>query len=262
MSVALMGEVWRLDLRPSPGSRCSELVLRVVLLSLADHAHDDGTRCFPGISYTAWKCGLTRRQVQRALRALEHQQVIRAVRYASGGRGRATEFKIQLTKGVHKPPFEKGGHGTHKTATRGPQKDVPATAPTISNHQETSKACAPRNAAPADPRHRAIVETYIAEFERRHPRLKAPVNGSDGKALQELLRQQSTASTEELTNWLLNAFNSDDVPPLRPCFRLREFASHALKYTRGPLRRSVSRPSGALTPPPGKYHNLKPDPVV
>ena len=67
MSVALMGEVWRLDLRPSPGSRCSELVLRVVLLSLADHAHDDGTRCFPGVPYTAWKCGLTRRQVQRAL---------------------------------------------------------------------------------------------------------------------------------------------------------------------------------------------------
>lgn len=119
----------------------------------------------------------------------------------------------------------------------------------------------------SDSRHRQVIEFYAAEFEKRHPGLRAPLDGSDGKALQGLLRQQRYATVEQITGWLMNAFNSDpDVPPLRTGFRLREFCSHALKYTAGPLKRGSngkhSQGGAYHSPEPGKYDHIKPDLTV
>jgi hypothetical protein len=78
---------------------------------------------------------------------------------------------------------------------------------------------------------------YIEEFERKSPQIKAPFDGGDGKMLKILLDRQPQATADELIVWLNNAFASDDVPPLRPMFRLREFCAHAEKFANGPLTR-------------------------
>lgn len=44
---------------------------RLVLIALADYAHDDGTEAFPSVDTIARKARLSERQVQRALRTLE-----------------------------------------------------------------------------------------------------------------------------------------------------------------------------------------------
>jgi hypothetical protein len=88
----------------------------------------------------------------------------------------------------------------------------------------------------ADPRHTSVMAFYMAEFSRRNPSIMAPLDGSDHKQLANFLRQQSSATVEQITGWLRNAFASDDAPPLRHGFRLREFCAHAAKYTQGPLK--------------------------
>lgn len=92
-----MNQVWELEL---PHEKQN------ILLALADHANDDGVNCFPGVDYLAWKCGYDRRSIQRILRQLEDDELIAPVAYAEGGRGRATEFKIDITKAKKKIPFE------------------------------------------------------------------------------------------------------------------------------------------------------------
>jgi hypothetical protein len=89
----------------------------------------------------------------------------------------------------------------------------------------------------SDARFDPLKRLFVEEFERKSPNLKAPFNGGDAKMLQDLLKRQPQATVDELSGWLQNAFASDDVPPLRPAFRLREFCAHAEKFAKGPLRR-------------------------
>lgn len=97
MSGKVMGEVWELDL-PFNES--------YVLLSLADHASHDGTRVFPGVALTAWKTSYSARNVQRILRKLEDRGLLVPVAHEEGGRGNATEYRIDLSAAPRKPPFE------------------------------------------------------------------------------------------------------------------------------------------------------------
>ena len=96
-----------------------------------------------------------------------------------------------------------------------------------------------------DARFEPLKTIYLEEFERKSPNLKAPFNASDGKMLKELLNRQPQATCDELAGWLKNAFASDDVPPLRPMFRLREFCAHAEKYAKGPLTRGGGKSRAA-----------------
>jgi DNA-binding MarR family transcriptional regulator len=93
VSAKLTGQVWELDL---PNK------LQSVLLALADNAHDDGTNCYPGVDYLAWKTGYDRRSVQRLLRQLEERGLIVPVINAEGGRGRELEYRIDISRGVKK----------------------------------------------------------------------------------------------------------------------------------------------------------------
>ncbi len=88
-----------------------------------------------------------------------------------------------------------------------------------------------------DARFDPLKAAYVDAFERKSPNLKAPFEASDGKMLNDLLSRQPQATCDQLAGWLNNAFASDDVPPLRPRFRLREFCAHAEKYANGPLKR-------------------------
>jgi hypothetical protein len=96
LSVRVMTAIWELDL---PAEQ------QQILLAMADHAHDDGTHCYPGIAYLAWKTGRSERTIQRTLRALQATGLVYVVGYEKGGRGHATEYAIDPTKGVRKSPF-------------------------------------------------------------------------------------------------------------------------------------------------------------
>ncbi len=106
MSAKLMGEVWGLQL--SHGQQ-------VVMLALADHAHDDGTHCYPGVPYLAWKTGYSERNVTRLLGELEAVGLIEAQDGKAGGYGNRTEYHIHVEKGDKKDEYR--GDKSRRRAT-------------------------------------------------------------------------------------------------------------------------------------------------
>lgn len=182
MSSKLMGQVWELDLPRDEQS---------VLLAMADNAHDDGTHCYPGVDYLAWKTGYDRRSVQRILRKLEEPGLI-VVLHAQGGRGLALDYNIDISKGKKKRPWQevreelrrqkraaschplsdpkggelspfeqsKGRHVEHERVTPETErvtsdalKGDTRAAPTIKNQEEPSRNLSPsaRSASPPAP---------------------------------------------------------------------------------------------------------------
>src|SRR3990167_9184259 len=97
MSVTVMAEVWRLDLPKAE---------KLVLLAFADHAHDDGSKSHPGIARLRYKTGLSETAVHRALNGLRDAGLLVAEAYATGGRGRATEYRVVTVAGTRLADFE------------------------------------------------------------------------------------------------------------------------------------------------------------
>ena len=96
MSALLMGLVWGIELPAHEQS---------VMLALADHGRDDGTKIFPSIELLCWKLDKQPRQIQYVLRALERKNLIIPVAYATGGRGHPTEYEMHLENGTPKKPL-------------------------------------------------------------------------------------------------------------------------------------------------------------
>ncbi len=84
MSIKVMVKVWESDL---PSSE------KFVLLALADHARDDGSRVYPSIATVARKTGFSERTVQRCMRTLQAMGILtivkKSVRYGT------TEYLIR-----------------------------------------------------------------------------------------------------------------------------------------------------------------------
>ena len=108
MSVRVMSGVWEVDLDHGAQG---------LLLALADHADDDGRRCYPSVPYLAWKTGYSESQVRRIMKQLRESGLIVSVANENGGRGNPVEYVIHLEKGSKKPPFipkqERVGPETH-----------------------------------------------------------------------------------------------------------------------------------------------------
>ncbi len=102
-----------------------------ILGAMADHAKDDGSRCFPSVGLIAWKTNYSVRQVQRVMGRLETTGVILPIAYKSGGRGFATEYQIVLAAAERKPPYQHAG--THLDAT--------LRVATIARFKETCQVC-------------------------------------------------------------------------------------------------------------------------
>jgi hypothetical protein len=91
MSFGLTKSIWQAESLKEP-----ELLL--LALALADYANDDGTSIFPAVRTLAKKTRRGARTVQRNLRKLESRGIIETVRYKRGGRGKAREYRIVLSK--------------------------------------------------------------------------------------------------------------------------------------------------------------------
>lgn len=82
-------------LEHSPVTRPSELL---VLLVLAEHAHDDGSQARPSVETIAWKARLNRRAVQGALRRLERSGAVERTSVSRGGRGRPSTYRVLMNR--------------------------------------------------------------------------------------------------------------------------------------------------------------------
>jgi len=89
VSIKQIQQAFRCDVEPR---------LKIVALALADHADDHGYRVRPGLELLTEKTGLGRRQVQRMLASLREQGALVPLRYAAGGRGCATEYRLHLER--------------------------------------------------------------------------------------------------------------------------------------------------------------------
>lgn len=94
MSIKLMAQVWERKLSKAEQS---------VLLAMADHAQDDGSRCYPSVDWIAWKTDYSTRQVQRTIKGLCATGALVKVR--GYGRGRPVEYCIDLSKTEAKPEY-------------------------------------------------------------------------------------------------------------------------------------------------------------
>lgn len=77
-------------------------------LAYADHAHDDGTSIRPSVAYIARKTRQSERAIQMHLAAMRRTTWLLTVRYAGGGRGRATEYRVNplwITNPAEFAPF-------------------------------------------------------------------------------------------------------------------------------------------------------------
>lgn len=90
MSISVMTAIWRTCL--FQGNTLN------VLLAMGDFAEDDGGDIFPGLDLLAAKSRASIRTTQNALRELEGAQVIEQIANARGGRGRVTEYRIDLER--------------------------------------------------------------------------------------------------------------------------------------------------------------------
>lgn len=86
MSIKISSLVWQHY--PAGGSEL------LTALAYADHAHDDGTSIRPSVKYIAKKTRQSERTVQRYLSSMRRSGWLEIVRFARGGRGFATEYRI------------------------------------------------------------------------------------------------------------------------------------------------------------------------
>ena len=125
MSGLLMGLVWGREIAGHP---------RDVLLAMADHAHDDGSSCYPSVPKLAWKVGISERTVQRIIGRMLESGVLELV--AAARRHRPSEYAINLSALPAKAEFrgdrgdKSGVTGVTKTGFRG---DIHGVTLTIEN---------------------------------------------------------------------------------------------------------------------------------
>jgi hypothetical protein len=79
----------------------------LLLLAVADHAHDDGSGAWPSVATLARKCRLDRRQIQRLLRRLEASGEL----LLEQSPGRTHLMTVLIGGDKMTPPAETGAHG-------------------------------------------------------------------------------------------------------------------------------------------------------
>lgn len=102
---------------------------QLVLLSMAENARDDGTKCFPSVDLIAWKAGYKPRAVIDIMREMRKVGILEVV--AEHRAQRATEYRIHLDNAPQKPTFDEwqAAHGRYKErgpyAAREPRETAP-----------------------------------------------------------------------------------------------------------------------------------------
>ena len=104
MSAFLLGTAFKASL--------GNVYRKMVLVRLVDSGHDDGTNIFPGVDSIAAHCECSKRKVQSVLREFEAVGLIEVCKYRYGGRGKATEYALDVDLLRSFIPDQKGGENT------------------------------------------------------------------------------------------------------------------------------------------------------
>lgn len=91
-------------------------------LAYADHAHDDGTGIRPSVAYMARKTRQSERTIQMHLASMRLSGWLLTVRHAFGGRGRATEYRVNpawIANPADFAPFPKATQRVQPNAGKG-----------------------------------------------------------------------------------------------------------------------------------------------
>jgi hypothetical protein len=109
MSGLVAGKVWQSVLDPA---------LKPLAAALADIANDDGSRIYPSVAYMAWLLGRSERAVQSGLTKLRATGVLGVVRNGSGGRGRTTEYRLNISNLPSRPSWRESRNGAESAGFR------------------------------------------------------------------------------------------------------------------------------------------------
>jgi hypothetical protein len=198
MSVEAMTRVWKLDL---PHAR------QAVLLVMTDHGNDDGESIFPSTGLIGWKCGYSKRQVQRIVDGMEEDGLL--VRVAEAHGYRPTEYRVGWDAAQEKPEYKPSKKGRKRRGDNvsphvGRSDDAPSEAsgegemsppgatfpaergdtqmsPRTLNHQENQTGEAGKPASPSEDRQTASPGPR-RELIELSTRLAEGILRNDGKA--------------------------------------------------------------------------------
>lgn len=99
-----------------------------VLMSLADHAHHDGTKVYPGNKLTAWKTGYSVTYIKRLLKDLRDEYGLIALVKEGGGK-EAAEYRICVENfAAHEKnplPARGAARGNHNAAKQTGEPELP-----------------------------------------------------------------------------------------------------------------------------------------
>ncbi len=137
MSIALMTLVFYID------PDVCDTAEKMVLLSYADHADDEGKSIHPSNARTEWKCSMTTRGIQRISRRLEKKGLLKVVRQG-GGRHKVNDYEIDMDNviAISRNPRERFTETptlSTETPTLKPQNPDPQSGDpslTTNNHQK------------------------------------------------------------------------------------------------------------------------------
>ena len=132
MSVRQLARVWEYQFSKGEQS---------VMLSMADHANDEGGSIFPSVARIAWKTDYSKRQVQRIIGALTESGILILTQKET--RRRPREYRIDWSKAKKKAPFRgdtMSKRGVTLDNNRGDISDVRgdiavSSEPSLLNHQ-------------------------------------------------------------------------------------------------------------------------------
>jgi DNA-binding MarR family transcriptional regulator len=156
-----MSQVWAAP--PVGGSQL------LVLLALADNADEDRRYAWPSVATLSRKTLLSERSVQRALRDLENDGIIRTVRpggRVTGGEKRATVYEV-LPKGDNLTPTERGMGDTGGSARVTPVTPQPSTEPSVPPGDVCARALPKISGKRVKPEAWALAGEVLAEFNRQ-----------------------------------------------------------------------------------------------
>ncbi len=90
----------------------------LLLVALADHGYDDGTRIFPSVAYLCWKTKLSERFIRKKLSFWRDMGVLIAVDGESRGRGLTVEYRLDVDALPRKEPFARPPEGAARHSAR------------------------------------------------------------------------------------------------------------------------------------------------
>lgn len=105
MSVKIMGGVWEIQL-PAPKL--------LVLLAIADHTDHEGNGAWPAVPLIAWKTGYSERQVQRIIKSLIVDKLLKKTERP----GKSSMYSVDLKAGTAKTDYKEW------LKTRNPRQNV------------------------------------------------------------------------------------------------------------------------------------------